>query len=51
MSCRGKALDTKDAIPLIDNGRHVQILVGIDASDDTRCSSVIGHAMILSYGT
>lgn len=48
MSCRGKALDTDNAIPVIDNCSHAQVLVGIDASSDARCFGVIGHAMILS---
>ncbi|MEV8465470.1 hypothetical protein AB0T83_01560 [Fluviibacterium sp. DFM31] len=46
MSCRGEALDTEIAIPLVDNGRNVQILVGIDASDDVRRFGVFGHVVV-----
>jgi hypothetical protein len=51
MSRRGEAFDTENAIPLVDNGRHVQIFVGIDASDDVRRFGVFGHVVILSCGT
>jgi hypothetical protein len=37
MSCRVKALDTENAVLVIDDRCHVQVLVGIDAADDVRC--------------
>lgn len=41
MSCCGKALDSENAISVVDNGRHVQILVGIDEMVSVRERGVI----------
>ena len=51
MTGRGKALGAKNAVLMIDDRSHVQVLVGIDASDDVRSFWVFGHSMILSCGT
>lgn len=48
MASRGKTFGAKNTIAEIGDGRDVQILVGIDSTNDLRCFCLFGHSLIHS---
>jgi hypothetical protein len=48
--CR-KALGADNTIAMIDDSRDMQVLVGVDATNDVSFCWVFGHPIILSCGT